>query len=283
MSIQHDTRVVFKGIWRDLKSLARYKAHFFGLLLESTTGIIGFAIMGGAYYFNPEIFAFVGLEKNDFFLFMLTGSLIQMSAYAATWGPLFRVEEDVHFGTIEAIFVTPASPFSYLLSTSIARSIFHFIVYFPLFMLILGFSGAFTNPMVILYVILMIVLNNLLNLSVGMFFGMMTLLRRQSRFLVKVTHQLIQWLFGAYLPIQGFMIAGNGFGLTMKYIALCFPFTYIFDLLRYFTLGVNYIPLLPIWQEFVILGVFIIIYMIIARFILVFVEKKAKDRGLAIL
>ena len=69
MSIQHDTRVVFKGIWRDLKSLARYKAHFFGLLLESTTAIIGYAIMGGAYYFNPEIFAFVGLEKRfGFFL-----------------------------------------------------------------------------------------------------------------------------------------------------------------------------------------------------------------------
>ena len=233
--------------------------------------------------FNSEIFDFVGLDRSDFFLFMITGALIQMSAFAATWAPLFRVEEDVHFGTIEAIFVTPASPFSYLLSTSIARGIFSFIVYFPLFMLILGFAGAFTNPIIILYVLLIILLNNLLNLSVGMFFGMMTLLRRQSRFLVRVTHQLIQWLFGAYLPIQGFMVVSTGFGLAMKYIALCFPFTYIFDLLRYFTLGENYMPLLPIWKEFVILGVFIFIYLLIARFVLKYVKRKAKDRGLALL
>ncbi|NHJ06220.1 MAG: ABC transporter permease [Candidatus Heimdallarchaeota archaeon] len=283
MSIQHNTRVIYKGIWRDLKIFFRYKAHLIGLTIESITAIIGYAIMAGAYYFNPEIFTYVGLDKSDFFLFMITGSLIQVSAFAATWGPLFRVEEDVHFGTIEAIFVTPCSSYSYLMATSIARSIFSFIIYFPAFAIILGISGAFTNPIIILYVLLIILLNNLTNLSVGMFFGMITLLRRQSRFLVRVTHQLIQWLFGAYLPIQGFMIVSREFGLAMKYFALAFPFTYIFDLLRYFTLGENYIPLIPIWQEFLILGVFIIVYFFVARFILVFVEKKAKERGLALL
>ncbi len=284
MSIQYSTRVFFKGIWRDLKSYKRYKANFIGLILEMTTAIIGYAIMGSAYYFNPEIFTFVGLDKSDFFLFMLTGSLIQVSASAATWAPLWRVEEDVYYGTIEAIFVTPASRYSYLMSTSISRSVFNFIVYFPLFTFILGFAGAFTNaPMIILYTLLIIILNNLSNLSVGMFFGMLTLLRRQSRALVRVTHQLIQWLFGAYLPIQGFMIVSRGFGLAMKYIGLAFPFTYSFDLLRYFIFGEKYIPLLPIWQEFVILSVFIIIYLAIARFVLISVEKKAKDRGLALL
>ena len=283
MSIKHTTRVIFKGIWRDMKTYARYRANFMGLVLEMITAIAGYALMASAYFFNPAIFVFAGMSESDFFIFMMTGALIQVSSSAATWAPLWRIQADIHYGTIEAIFVTPSSRFGYLLSTTISRSMFNFIIYFPYFLLILGLAGAFTNPLVIFYTFLMVLLTILTNISVGMFFGMLALVRRRTSLVVRITHQLIQYLFGAYLPIQGFMIVGNGFGSAMKYIALAFPFTYNFDLIRFFTMSDRYIPLLPIWQEFLFLGILIVFYFIIAKVLLIFAERKAKENGLAIL
>ncbi|MHA1211142.1 MAG: hypothetical protein ACTSSH_01660, partial [Candidatus Heimdallarchaeota archaeon] len=106
---------------------------------------------------------------------------------------------------------------------------------------------------------------------------------RQSRMFVSMIHQLIQFLFGAFLPVQGFMVINQGFGTVMKYITFAFPFTYNFDLMRHFLFGDRYITLLPVWVEFMVLGISVVFYFILARIVLISVEKKAKRQGLAIL
>ena len=112
---------------------------------------------------------------------------------------------------------------------------------------------------------------------------MLAIMYRQARLLITTTHQLIQFVFGAFLPVQGFMVLHQGFGTAMKYITLAFPFTYNFDLMRHFMFGEKYITLLPVWQEFVILGALTILYFFVARLLLIPVERKAKKQGLSIL
>ena len=53
--------------------------------------------------------------------------------------------------------------------------------------------------------------------------------------------------------------------------------------MRHFLFGDKFITLLPIWLELVILGINFIVYISLARALLIFVEKKAKRSGLAIL
>ncbi len=283
MSIQHNSRVIFKGVWRDLKTYVRYRAFFMGMFLEIISLTLGFAIIGGAYYFSPEVLALIGLSENDLFIFMMTGAIIQMFSSIATWAPLNRIEEDIHYGTLEAVFVTPSTRLGYLLSTSIARALISLVFFIPLYVLTLWLAGVLTNFAVIGFTLLIALIAMISNIAVGIYFGMLAILYRQARLFVSMTHQLIQFLFGAFLPVQGFIVLNQRFGTAMKYITLAFPFTYNFDLMRHFIFGDKYITLLPIWQEFVILGVCTVLYLIIARLLLVAVEKKAKKQGLAIL
>ncbi len=283
MSIQHSTRVIFKGVWRDMKTYMRYRAFFTGMLLEIVSLILGFAIIGGAYYFSPDVLVRIGLNEEDLFLFMMTGSIIQLFSSIATWAPLNRIEEDIHYGTLEAVFVSPSSRMGYLLSTSIARGIISFIFFIPIYILTLWLAGALTNFAVIGFTLLVALLAMISNVSVGIYFGMLAIMYRQARLLITTTHQLIQFVFGAFLPVQGFMVLHQGFGTAMKYITLAFPFTYNFDLMRHFMFGEKYITLLPVWQEFVILGALTILYFFVARLLLIPVERKAKKQGLSIL
>lgn len=283
MSIQYHSRVLFKSIWRDMKTYVRYRAFFMGIILEMVSMTLGFAIIGGAYYFSPEVLTLIGLSESDLFVFMLSGAIIQMFAIIATWAPLNRVENDIHYGTIEAIFVTPTSRMNYLLSTTISRGIISFIFFLPLYVLTLWLAGALTSGTIIGFTLLIALITMISNVAVGLYFGMFAILFRQARIFISMTHQLIQFLFGAFLPVQGFIVLHKGFGTAMKYITLAFPFTYNFDLMRHFMFGDKYLTLLPYWQEFIILGALTIIYFVFARILLIFVEKKAKKQGLSIL
>ena len=283
MSIQYTSRVIFKGVWRDLKIFVRYRAFLLGMILEMISLTLGFAIIGGAYYFTPEVLSYIGLDESDLFLFMLSGTLVQVFSGVATWGPFNRVEEDVHFGTVDAVFVTPSTRMGYLLSSAISRGILNLVMFIPIYILTLGLAGELTNPAVIGFTLLVSLITFISNLATGLFFGMFALLTRQSRIFISMTHQLIQFVFGAFLPVQSFMVINKGFGTVMKYITMLFPYTYNFDLMRHFLFGDRFITLLPIWQELVILAANLIFYLIIARMLLIFVEKKAKTKGLAIL
>jgi ABC-type polysaccharide/polyol phosphate export permease len=282
MSLRYKARVIFKGIWRDMITYWRYKAGLFGWFLEIVSMVLGFLVIGGAYYFAPELYDIAGLEGNDIFLFLVVGTAVQMFSGIATWGPLTRVEEDIHFGTIEAVFVTPAPRLGYLLSTTISRAIVSSIFFIPLYIIALALTGSVTNIAVIGITLLIALITIISLISIGLFFGMLAILFRQTRLLVTVINQLIQFFCGAYIPVQGYILIHPVFGEVLKYLAMIFPFTYNFDLMRYFMID-GYIPLLPIWLEFLILGGCTIVYLILARILLIPVERKAKKQGLSIL
>ena len=77
MSIQHTSRVIIKGIWRDMITFWRYRAQVWGLLLESGMILFGFLVFSGAYYFNDAALKYTGLSENDIFLFMCAGATLQ--------------------------------------------------------------------------------------------------------------------------------------------------------------------------------------------------------------
>lgn len=280
MSIQYTSKVVLKGIWRDMINYFRYKAFFFGWIVEIFSLTLGFLILGSAYHFTPAVFYSTGLSEDAVFLFLMTGSAVHVFSGVATWGPLFRVEEDIHFGTLEAIFVTPSTRIGYLLSTTISRALFSFIFFIPFYIVALVLAGQLTNPKVIGFTLLIALITVISLNSIGLFFGMLAILYRQTRLLVTVLGQLVQFLCGAYIPVQAYTSIHPVIGTGLKYFAMLFPFTYNFDLMRYFMLE-GFITLLPVWGEFLVLLGCTVMYLILARILLISVEKKAKKEGLS--
>ena len=120
-------RVLGKGIWRDFMNIGRYKVALVGWLFSMLVGIGSAFIFGVLFQFNPITTAESGIQSDQVFVFFAGGIALSTFVDTAFWAPMGRVERDIHYGTLEAVFVTPANRLAYLLSPTIADSILNLI------------------------------------------------------------------------------------------------------------------------------------------------------------
>jgi ABC-2 type transport system permease protein len=283
MSLHYFTRVFSKGIWRDLKTFTRYRARVFGILFNLIVQIFGVFILGSAYNFSTATVALSGLDESAVFLFMASGVALQLFSGVATWAPLNRVENDIYYGTLEAVFVSPASRMAYLLATTASEAIITSIFFIPAYIFFLALIGKISNLIVIGYTLLIVIITIVSLTAFGMLFAMVAMIFRQTRALINVLHQLMLFLCGAYVPVQAFLSLHPVGGTILKYFVMIFPYTYCYDLMRFYLIGGNYITLLPVWMEYCFIIGGTILFLILAKFLLIAAEKKAKRSGLSIL
>jgi ABC-2 type transport system permease protein len=110
----------------------------------------------------------------------------------------------------------------------------------------------------------------------GVMIGLLGLLWKQAMAMAGVIEICLEMLSGAYFPIATFP-------LVLQYAAYILPFTWGFDLIRYYSFGGDWVTLLPVWLEWLILGVFALAYTAVSRELLRRVERHAKQRGLHLL
>jgi len=265
-------RVLGIGIKRDLINIRRYKFRLIGWLLNMSIGMFSGYLFSVLFELNPVTAGETGISTaTQVFIFFIGGVALTTFSDSAIWAPMMRIEQDIHYGTLEAVFVTPSNRIAYLLSPSISDAIINLIFFIPAYIIIMAINGTLT----IVTIVSM--------LAFGLFFAMIALLIRKAQPIAVFLSMMMQFLCGAYVPVQAYASMNPVFGPILKYIALCFPSTYCYDLFRYFTFGSQYNPLFPVWVEFVILGVISIAFVIIAGFLLKLVERKAKNVGLSIL
>lgn len=276
-------RVLGKGIWRDLKNISRYKVALFGWLFSMLVGLGSAFIFGTLFQFNPITTAESGLQSNQVFVFFASGVAISAFVDSALWAPMNRVERDIHFGTLEAVFVSPANRLTYLLSPTIADSILNLLFFVPSFIVIMLVNGSLTDISIIGTTMLVVLLTIISMVSFGVFFAMIAILIRKSRPIAVFLSMLFQFFCGAYVPVQSYVSINRTVGEVLKYIASIFPITHCYDLFRYFTYGGTYLTLFPVWLEFLFLGVTSLFFLGLAALLLKAGEKKAKRDGLSIL
>ena len=276
-------RVLGKSIWRDFVNISRYKVALFGWLFSMLVGIGSAFIFGVLFQFNPITSAESGIQSDQVFVFFAGGIALSTFVDTAFWAPMGRVERDIHYGTLEAVFVTPANRLAYLLSPTIADSILNLIFFIPAFVIIMVANSSITNPYVLGTTLLIVLLTIVSMITFGVFFAMIAILVRRSRPLAVFLSMLFQFFCGAYVPVQSYVALNQTLGEVLKYIAAIFPYTHCYDLFRYFTYGDTYNPLFPIWMEFLFLGVTSLLFLGLAALLLKSVEKKAKKEGLSIL
>ncbi|MHA1245200.1 MAG: ABC transporter permease [Candidatus Heimdallarchaeota archaeon] len=277
------SRVLGKGIWRDFINIGRYKVALFGWLFSMLVGIGSAFIFGVVFQFNPITSAESGIQSDQVFVFFAGGIALSTFVDTAFWAPMGRVEQDIHYGTLEAVFVSPANRLAYLLSPTIADSILNLIFFIPAFVVIMVANGSITDIYVLGTTMLVVLLTIVSMITFGVFFAMIAILVRRSRPLAVFLSMLFQFFCGAYVPVQSYVALNRTLGEVLKYIAAIFPYTHCYDLFRYFTYGDTYNPLFPIWLEFLFLGVTSVLFLGVAALLLKSVEKKAKKDGLSIL
>lgn len=282
-SIQFNLRVLGKGVWRDLKSINRYKVRLFGWLLSVTIGLASAFLFGLLFQFNSTTTVTSGIESDQVFVFFAGGIALSTFADTAVWAPTNRVNRDIHFGTLEAIFVTPASRMMYLLAPCISDATINLIFFLPAYVVIMGVFGTLTNLYVIVTTLIIIIITIISAISFGIFFAMISILLRRSNAIAGFLNQLFMFLCGAYVPVQAFIGVHPISGRILQYIAMVFPYTYCYDLFRFYTFGNSYITLLPVWIEFLVITVATGGFLVLASVLLKIVEQRAKQKGLSIL
>jgi ABC-2 type transport system permease protein len=283
-NINHPIRVVVKGIWRDFINIRRYKIGLLGWFLSMTIGVGAGYLFSVLFEFNPTTAAGIGISTStQIFVFFVGGVGLSTFSDTALWAPMNRVNQDIHYGTLEAVFVSPTSRIAYLLSPIIADSILNLIFFIPAYILLMVLNGTITNFYVIGTTLLIVLLTITSMIAFGLFFAMIAILLRRVQPMAIFLSMIFQFICGAYVPVQTFALNYPIFGSILKYFALIFPYTYCYDLFRYFTFGSSYQILFPVWVELLILLVTSVLFVILAYFLIKVVERKAKKTGLSIL
>ena len=87
---------------------------------------------------------------------------------------------------------------------------------------------------------------------------------------------LFEMLAGAYLPVSAFPKA-------LQYLAYLLPYTWGYDLIRYYSFAGRWQTILPVWQEWAITLVYAILYTAVSRYLLGKAERLAKRSGLHVI
>ncbi len=241
--------------------------YFFGLMVD----------------FNPVTATEAGLLISQVFIFRASGFALSTFSDVAVWSPMGRVQEDIHFGTLEAIFVSPASRVAYLLSTTFSEAIINMVFFIPAYIIILGMAGVLTNIVVLGTTILIVFLTMISMMGFGLFFAMIAILVRRAQPIAVIINNIFRFICGAFVPVQAFIGMNKTVGLTLKSIAQLFPYTYCYDLFRFYIFGSSYNLLFPEWLEYVLLFVTSLFFIGLAFLLLRLIEKRAKKAGLSIL
>lgn len=112
--------------------------------------------------------------------------------------------------------------------------------------------------------------------AMGIMIALLALLWRQVGAIVAVLSIMFEMLTGAYLPI-------TAFPQFVQYVAYLLPYTWGYDLLRYYSFEGGWHPIRPVWQEWIILILFAVVFTLLSRYLLSKAEQHAKQKGLHVI
>lgn len=263
-------QVMKATIIKDLIILKRYQANLIG-------GIIEISIMVGTFFLFSQVIDFrdAGIFKdggveNGMFLFFLAGIVIMLFQNTALFMPVNSVRRDLYNGTLETLWSMPNSNYAYLLGSVVADAIIRMIFVVPMIILLLVVSGPTAEILPLLLAIFVFLMTIA---SIGVLISCMAILWKQVGNLVGIIQILTQFIGGAFLPVQSFPV-------YLQWISYLFPFTYAYDLVRYYAFGGNWIPILPLYVEWAILAGNVLLYYLISKSMLRKATKHAKNKGL---
>lgn len=262
-------------IIKDLQITRRYIPDLIGRVVELAIRLAFFFLMSVTVsYKNVEALAGGSLTDNNLFLFLQASMLLLVFSGTALSGPIDAVATDLYNGTLEFLYSGPSSRYAYFVGTVLAGAIVNQFTFIPLYLFFVFSSGAsLMNVLMVLLVCLMVLVTLV---AMGIMIALLGLIWRQAGSIAKLIGLLFEFLAGAYIPL-------SIFPAPVQYLSYILPYTWGYDLIRYYSFQGTWKTFLPVWAEWSMLAFFTVFFVILSRFLLQRAEIQAKKSGLHLL
>lgn len=267
-------QVMVSTVIKDLQIARRYLPNLIGTFVELAIRLAFFFLLASAVTMDGRSNLGVELSGRNMFIFFQGSLLLFVFIRSTLGGPLEAISNDLYNGTLEFLYSNPASRYAYYVGTVVAKVIVSSVVFLPLYLFLVFYAEASAFNMLMVLVAGGVVLVSLT--ALGIMIALLALLWRQVGALVAVLSILFEMLSGAYLPITAYPYAA-------QVVAWFLPYTWGYDLVRYYSFNGQWQPLLPIWQEWLILLLFAVGFTLLSRYLLARAESQAKRLGLNVI
>ncbi|MCP4398691.1 MAG: ABC transporter permease [bacterium] len=252
----------------------RYLPNLLGVIIELSLRALFFLLLSSIASFQNRNIAGQVMTGRDLFIFFQGGLLLFIFIRATLWRPIGTITDDLYNGTLEYLYSAPSSRYAYYVGTVLSEIIISLPVVIPLYLFLVVYSRTtmFNMSMVLITIFtIQIALT-----ALGILVALLALLWRQVHSLALVIGLAFEFLAGAYLPV-------NAFPKFLQWLAYLLPYTWGYDLIRYYSFGGKWQPLLPVWQEWSLVLLYAVCYTGISQYLLKKAEQRAKKIGLHVI
>lgn len=276
-ALQHLSRsasawVVLKAtIIKDLQAARRYIPNLVGRVVDLSIRLAFFLVLASTLTMVASQAGGQDLSGRNLYIYFIGALMLFVFQAPTLWGPLEAAGNDLLNGTLEYLYSNPSSRYAYYVGTALARVIISLFVFLPFYLALVLYSQI---SLVNMLVILLVCLITLVTLTaMGIMIALLAILWRQVSSIVGVIERLFEFLSGAYIPL-------TAYPPLAQYLGYFLPYTWSYDLIRHYSLQGTWQTILPVWQEWLALILYAIVFTLLSRYFLNRVERFAKKNGL---
>jgi ABC-2 type transport system permease protein len=254
-----------------MKIYFRYPVNFIMTLFDPIMWLTPFYFMGKSFSSGGSV---VGFEKytgnSDYVGFLVIGYMISSYVSTVFWATGFSLKEEMRQGVLESNWCAPVNKIIMLLSKTVfyfCATTFEIILTFIVCRIAFGFKVS-TG---LLQAVGFLIPGIIGMIGIGMAVAALVLVAKEANPIIDLVNSILSALSGGYFPVK---VMSKGF----LFIALAIPLTYIYDSSR--AILINQVPLLPLWQELIIIISAMFILCLLGGLIFMKVEKKCRSLGI---
>ncbi len=256
---------------KDLRVAIRYLPNLIGNFVQLGVRVLFFLLLSSLISLNGEETVGRDMTNLDLFIFFQGALLLFVFIRTALWTPINSVNRDLYNGTLEFLYSNPISRYAYYAGTILAEAILGLVVFLPLYLVLVFASNASIQDMLMVLLVCLTVLVTLV--AMGIMISLLGLLWRQVNSIAEVLNISFELLAGAYFPV-------TAFPAVIQYLAYMLPFTWGYDLIRYYSFGGQWNTIIPVFYEWIIIITFGVVFTAVSLYLLRRVEQHAKQNGL---
>jgi ABC-2 type transport system permease protein len=264
--------ITYATVVKGLQVARRYLPNLIGSFVGLAVRILFFLLIANAATFGAADEG--SLSGRDLFLFFQGALLLLVFNGPTLWGPIQAVTSDLYNGTLEYLYSGPGSRYAYYVGTVLTEVVISLVIFVPFYVFLAAIARAGARNMLLILLVCAVVLVALT--AMGVMIALLALLWRQVSSIASVLGMLFEFLGGAYLPV-------SSFPAPLQLLAYLIPYTWGYDLIRYYSFDGDWQTLQPVWLEWIILGAFAVVFTLLSRYLLQRTEQYAKRNGLHII
>lgn len=267
-------KISLSTLIRGLQITRRYLPNLAGSLVEMAVRACFFLIMANAISLTGSETLGIALSGRSLFIFFM-GSLVLFTFTRSTlWGPINAVTNDLYNGTLEYLYSNPCSRYAYYVGAVLSEVAVSLVVFIPLFTTLVIISHINLVNLALMLLACALVLVSLT--AMGIMIALLAIIWRQVGSVASVLGILFEMLAGAYMPLSSFPAA-------LRVCAYVLPYTWGYDIIRYYSFGGEWRTILPVQFEWGIIAAFAVVFTLVSRWLLGKAEIQAKNTGLHII